>query len=157
MDIRSVLADAPYPEGRRCSGPTICVQAAQQRRGAADRSEHRQAAGAVRLKRLDRLRWQGHENAKAIEYWRQGLPERERKRKRLINPQSVVKRWQRETHHGNGRCPTDLKREAKAAWKRFVWCVRSLPVQEAEALRQMALAEMAATVVPAPIARAVTP
>jgi hypothetical protein len=82
-----------------------------------------------------------HENARAIEQWRSGLPERERKR--LINPQSVVKRWQRETRHGNGKCPTDLKRDAKAAWKRFIWCVRALG-PEAEPLRQMALAEMAA-------------
>ena len=24
--------------------------------------------------------------------------------------------WRKETRHGNGKCPTDLKREAKAAW-----------------------------------------
>ena len=70
-----------------------------------------------------------HENAKAIERWRQSLPERERKR--LINPQSVVKRWQRETQHGNGKCPTDLKRDAVAAWRRFVSCVKALPADQA--------------------------
>src|SRR5947207_1878409 len=36
-----------------------------------------------------------HENAARIEQWRSSLSERERKR--LINPQSVVRRWQRET------------------------------------------------------------
>jgi phage terminase small subunit len=71
------------------------------------------------------------------------LPERERKR--LINPQSVVKRWQRETQTQiNGKCPQDLKRDAKAAWRRFVWCLRSLPVHEAQPLWQAALAEVAA-------------
>jgi hypothetical protein len=43
------------------------------------------------------------------------------------HPQSVVKRWQRETrHNGNGRCPPDLKRDAVAAWRRFVSCVSML-------------------------------
>src|SRR5271165_3137221 len=53
-----------------------------------------------------------HENAKAIEQWRLGLSEQ--RRKRLVNPQSVVKRWQREMQHGNGKCPQDLKRDALA-------------------------------------------
>ena len=44
---------------------------------------------------------------------------------------------------GNGKCPADLRRDAKAAWKRFIWCLRALG-HEAEPLRQMALAEIAA-------------
>jgi len=94
-----------------------------------------------------------HENAAAIEQWHQGLSERERKRKRLINPQSVVKRWQRETQTAlaNGKCPTDLKRDAKAAWKRFKWCLRSLPASEAAPLWQAALAEAAAMARAAPM------
>jgi hypothetical protein len=84
-----------------------------------------------------------HENAAAIEQWRLSLPERQRKR--LVNPQSVVRRWQRETQrHTNGKCSTDLQREARAAWKRFVWCLRSLPAHEAAPLWQAALAEVAA-------------
>jgi hypothetical protein len=84
-----------------------------------------------------------HENARAIEQWRLGLSERERKR--LVNPQSVVRRWQRETQTQiNGKCPQDLRREAKAALKRFIWCLRSLPPHEAAPLWQAALAEAAA-------------
>jgi len=37
-----------------------------------------------------------------------------------------------------------LKADAEAAWRRFVWCVRSLPAHEAEPLWQKALAEVAA-------------
>ena len=55
-----------------------------------------------------------HENLKAIIKWRAMLPDRERRR--LISAQANVKRWRKETRHGNGKCPTDLKREAKAAW-----------------------------------------
>jgi hypothetical protein len=62
----------------------------------------------------------------------------------LIGAQANVKRWRKETRHGNGKCSTDLKRDAVAAWRRFIWCVHSLPAHEAEPLRQMALAEMAA-------------
>jgi hypothetical protein len=80
-----------------------------------------------------------NENAEAIEQWRSALPERECKR--LINPQSVVKRWQRETQHVNGKCPQDLKRDAMAAWRRFVSCVRSLPADQAAPLWQAAFAE----------------
>jgi len=69
-----------------------------------------------------------HENGAAIEQWRSGLTERERKR--LINPQSCVKRWQRT--QGNGyRCPQDLKTEAVAAWRRFVRCVSAMPADQA--------------------------
>src|SRR6516162_2365555 len=80
-----------------------------------------------------------HENLKAITAWRATLPERERRR--LIGAQANVKRWRKEIRHGNGKCPTDLKREAKAALKRFVWCVRSLPAHEARPLWQSVLSE----------------
>jgi len=79
------------------------------------------------------------ENANPIEAWRMTLPERQRKR--LIHPLSNVRRWRAATAHGNGKCPADLKREAIAAWRRFVSCVRSLPTDQATILRQMALAE----------------
>ena len=48
-----------------------------------------------------------------------------------INPLSNVRRWRAATAHSNGRCPQDLKREAAAAWRRFVRYVRLLPPDEA--------------------------
>jgi hypothetical protein len=69
-----------------------------------------------------------HENAKAIEAWRATLPERQKRR--LVHPLSNVRRWRAATTH-NGRCPTDLKRDAVAAWRRFVSCVAVLPGDEA--------------------------
>jgi hypothetical protein len=83
-----------------------------------------------------------HENLAAVTAWRATLPDRERRR--LIGAQANIKRWHRETRHGNGKCPQDFKREAKAAWKRFTWCLRSLPASEAAPLWQAALAEVAA-------------
>ncbi len=80
-----------------------------------------------------------HENFAAITAWRASLPERQRRR--LIGAQANVKRWRKETRHSNGKCSTDLKREAKAAWKRFVWCVRSLPMHEAGPLWEAVAAE----------------
>jgi hypothetical protein len=84
------------------------------------------------------------ENRESVERWRQTLSDKQRSR--LRGCQQNVKRWRKETWHGNGKCPADLKREAKAAWKRFVWCVRSLPAHDAAPLWQVALAEAAAYV-----------
>jgi hypothetical protein len=83
-----------------------------------------------------------HENLKAITAWRATLPERERRR--LIGAQANVKRWRKETRHGNGKCPTDLKREARAAWKRFKGCLQSLPAHEAGPLWEAVASEAAA-------------
>jgi hypothetical protein len=83
-----------------------------------------------------------HENLAEITAWRDGLPERQRRR--LIGAQSNVKRWRAATGQGNGQCPQDLKRDARAAWNRFTWCLRSLPAHEAAPLWQTALAEVAA-------------
>jgi hypothetical protein len=80
-----------------------------------------------------------HENANAIEAWRATLPERQRKR--LVHPLSNVRRWRAATAHGNGKCPQDLRRDAMAAWRRFVSCVKALPADEAAPLWQAALAE----------------
>jgi hypothetical protein len=74
-----------------------------------------------------------HENANAIEAWRATLPERQRRR--LVHPLNNVRRWRTATAHGNG-CPQDLKREAVAAWRRFVACVSALPENEAAPLWQ---------------------
>jgi hypothetical protein len=80
-----------------------------------------------------------HENAAAIETWRATL--REKERQRLIHPLSNVRRWRAATAHGNGKCPNDLKRDAMAAWRRFVSSVRSLPADQPAPLWEIALAE----------------
>jgi hypothetical protein len=92
-----------------------------------------------------------HENAKAIEAWRATLQERQRRR--LVHPLSNVRRWRASLNHGNGKCPTDLKRDAMAAWRRFVSCIRSLPADEAAPLWQAALAEARARQVQSKIDR----
>jgi hypothetical protein len=69
-----------------------------------------------------------HENAAAIEAWRATLPERQRKR--LLHPLSNVRRWRAATQ-SNGKAPADLKREAMAAWRKFMSCVRALPADQA--------------------------
>ena len=76
-----------------------------------------------------------HENANAIEAWRATLPEKQRKR--LIHPLSNVRRWRASLSHGTGKCPADLKRDAMAAWRRFVSCVRLLPADQAAPLWQV--------------------
>jgi hypothetical protein len=81
-----------------------------------------------------------HENANAIAAWRATLPERQRKR--LVHPLSNVRRWRASLNHGHGKCPADLKRDALAAWRRFVSRMRSLPADEAAPLWQAALVEM---------------
>jgi hypothetical protein len=81
-----------------------------------------------------------HENATAIEAWRATLPEKQRRR--LIHPLSNVRHWRAATAHGNGKSPADLKRDAMAAWRRFVSCVRSLPADQAMQLWQTVLAEV---------------
>ena len=59
-----------------------------------------------------------HEHTSQITAWRDSLPEGQRRR--LIHPLSVTRRWKASLAHGNGKCPQDLKREATAAWRRFV-------------------------------------
>jgi hypothetical protein len=76
-----------------------------------------------------------HENIVAIEAWRATLPERERKR--LIHPLSVTRRWRAHTQHNGGKCPQDLKRDAVAAWRRFLDCVKGLPADQAAPLWAM--------------------
>jgi hypothetical protein len=82
-----------------------------------------------------------HENAKAIETWRATLPERQRRR--LVHPLSNVRRWRAATTH-NGKCPTDLRRDALAGWRRFVSCVEMLPPDQAGPLWQAVAAEVEA-------------
>jgi hypothetical protein len=84
-----------------------------------------------------------HENAAAIEAWRATLPEKQRRR--LIHPLSNVRRWRAATAH-NGKCPIDLKRDALAAWRRFVSCVATLPGDQAMPLWRAIYTEAAARI-----------
>jgi hypothetical protein len=72
------------------------------------------------------------ENAEQITAWRDGLPERQRKR--LINPQSVVKRWQAAQQVNGYHGPQDWRCAAVAAWKKFVSSVSMLPPDQAAPL-----------------------
>jgi hypothetical protein len=83
-----------------------------------------------------------HENAKAIEAWRATLPDRQRKR--LIHPLSNVRRWRASLNHSCDRCPTDLKRDAIAAFRRFVSCLELLPPDQAAPFWQAAQVQAAA-------------
>jgi hypothetical protein len=85
-----------------------------------------------------------HEHAEAITAWRDTLPERQRKR--LIHPLSVTRRWRASTAH-NGKSPTDLRRDAKAAWQRFCALTRALPAAEAAPLWATVQAHAAAVLV----------
>jgi hypothetical protein len=81
------------------------------------------------------------ENSEAITAWRNALPERQGRR--LINPQSVVKRWRAATQPQSDPCrphdkpaARDLKHDAMTAWRRFVSCVEALPVDQGAPLWQ---------------------
>jgi hypothetical protein len=89
-----------------------------------------------------------NENLRAIEEWRSTLPDRERRR--LINPQSVVKRWQRATAQPLAKPADDPAQAAAAAWRRFVASVEALPPDQAAPLWQTIQAEAAANLIPNP-------
>jgi hypothetical protein len=82
------------------------------------------------------------EHADQITSWRDSLPERQKRR--LVHPLSVTRRWKASLNHGNGKCPQDLKRDAVAAWRRFVSCVELLPPDQAAPIWQAVSAEVAA-------------
>jgi len=79
-----------------------------------------------------------HENAAAITAWRDSLPTG-RGRRPPINPQSCVKGWQRSQakQSGERHIMQDWKREAVAAWQKFVSCVATLPPDQAAPLWAM--------------------
>jgi hypothetical protein len=81
------------------------------------------------------------ENAEEITAWRSTLDDRARRR--LTGPLANVRRWRASTAHGSGKCPQDLRRDAKAAWARFCACTRLLPPDQAAPLWQTAQAELA--------------
>jgi hypothetical protein len=57
-----------------------------------------------------------------------------------------VRRWRAATAHGEGKCPQDLKRDAVAAWRKFVSCVELLPPDQARLLWQAVSAEATARI-----------
>jgi hypothetical protein len=73
------------------------------------------------------------ENSAAITAWRDSLPERQRRR--LIHPLSVTRRWRMATQVQT-KTLSRTHDAAKAAWKRFVACVESLPPDQAMPLWQ---------------------
>ncbi len=82
-----------------------------------------------------------HENRLSIEGYLQGLSERERKK--LKNPQSVVRRWQKETQQ-NGKLRQDSIAAALAAWRCFVSRVKALPIDQQTPIWRAVSAEAAA-------------
>jgi hypothetical protein len=60
-----------------------------------------------------------------------------------VHPLSNVRRWRAATAESNGKSPVDLKRDAMAAWRRFVYCARSLPPDQAMPLWQAVSVEAA--------------
>ena len=86
------------------------------------------------------------EHGDEITAWRDSLPERQKKR--LVHPLSVTRRWKASTANSNGKYPADLKRDAAAAWRRFVACVGALPADQAAPLWRAALAELASMAMP---------
>jgi hypothetical protein len=89
-----------------------------------------------------------YENLPAIEKWRQSLSERERQK--LINPQSVVRRWLRAAHPKSKRAD-DAFNAATVAWRRFVACVSAMPSDQARLLWQAALSEARSMTMPTPL------
>jgi hypothetical protein len=83
-----------------------------------------------------------HENIGSITAWRATLSDKQRGR--LTTAQSNVKRWRATTAHSNGKCRDDLKRQAAAAWRRFVACMRLLPPDQAGPMLAEASADVKA-------------
>jgi hypothetical protein len=79
------------------------------------------------------------ENAKEVTAWRATLDERARRR--LTGPLANVRRYKASLAHGNGKSPTDLRRDANAAWARFCACAKALPATEAQPLWRLIAAE----------------
>jgi len=61
-----------------------------------------------------------------------------------VHPLSNVRRWRASLNHGNGKRPQDFKRDAIAAWRKFVSCVAMLPRDQAAPLWQVIYAHAAA-------------
>ncbi len=94
------------------------------------------------------------EHEQEIVAWRNGLPERQKRR--LINPQSVTKRWRAATRDLANLQPVVNQKPAKTArnpqpgadlardaWRRFVSCMEALPRDQAAPLWREAQARAA--------------
>jgi hypothetical protein len=91
-----------------------------------------------------------HENIGTITAWRAGLSDKQRGR--LTTAQSNVKRWRSSLSSPETNSPLatneDLKREAAAAWRRFVASMRLLRPDQAAPLWQVVAAEVATHHIP---------
>jgi hypothetical protein len=76
------------------------------------------------------------EHAAEVEQWRKTLPEKQQQ----LGGLRLLRRWRRTQRTE----PKPDMEQARAAWRRFVSCVRLLPPDEAAPLWQAALAEVAA-------------
>jgi hypothetical protein len=83
-----------------------------------------------------------HANIEAIIAWRDGLPERQRRR--LVHPLSVTRRWKASTGQYQAQRFRDAKWEAQTTWARFVACAKALPPDLARPLWEAAQAQAAA-------------
>jgi hypothetical protein len=62
-----------------------------------------------------------------------------------LYPLSVTRRWRACTQHNGGKSPGELVRDARAAWRRFKFCLAALPQDQAAAVwQQTVLAEATA-------------
>jgi hypothetical protein len=80
-----------------------------------------------------------HENIDAIEPWRDA----DKRRHRLVNPQSIVKRWRNETQP-QAQKVEDAAKTTSYAWQRFVALMEALPAEAAAPIRQEVLSYLAA-------------
>jgi hypothetical protein len=78
------------------------------------------------------------ENEQAITIWRNALPEK--RRRRLVHPLSVTRRWKAETQPSDDRKSINIPKQnngsdlARDAWRRFVSCMGALPPDQAAPL-----------------------
>jgi hypothetical protein len=82
-----------------------------------------------------------NENISAIEAWRTGLTEKQRRR--CVHPLSNVRRWRATTAQGTARCSDDAAKAA-AAWRRYVALIGKLPPDVALPIWQAVQAQAAA-------------
>jgi hypothetical protein len=82
------------------------------------------------------------EHGDQITAWRNSLPAR--RRKRLVHPLSITRRWRAAIGQNTSLRSRDLKWEAQTAWARFVACARALPPELARPLWEAGAAEAAA-------------
>jgi hypothetical protein len=85
-----------------------------------------------------------YDHLPAIEQWRTGLSEKERRR--LAGPLQNFRRWQAATAQPK---TTDDVLKATTAWRRFVACVEALPADQAAPLWREIYEQAAAVIIPA--------